>query len=260
MWLPALTTSECRQSWERSPGRRSDREKSLYFVTSLFYSRQFRTQSERRVHGVHRRMVAMVRVPKVRHARFLKDCHITARGQVGWGTRKFSTGLHGKSLSRRVFGWQLLSTRLWAPFCGPLKWPRSWNQSSLGSWGNRFEAAKLMCYLELRWGVSHIVTFSQGATWRSFSRFIGKVEPFSSCTNGQHMPGLKVYFMHLGAWGKRFFCCFRPWEVYRTSLRRMGTQGKKTRRSKDVAALRYTSVFLCPSRIAPFSSSLPNRD
>jgi len=36
----------------------------------------------------------------------------------------------------------------------------------------------------------------------------------------------------------------------------MGTQGKKSRRSKDLVALRYTSVFLCPSRIAPFSLSL----
>ena len=27
----------------------------------------------------------MVRVPKMRHARFLKDSHITARGQGAWG-------------------------------------------------------------------------------------------------------------------------------------------------------------------------------
>jgi len=51
----------------------------------------------------------IVRVPKMRHARFLKDWHITARRQVGGGTRKFLTGLHGKSLSRCVLGWQLLS-------------------------------------------------------------------------------------------------------------------------------------------------------
>jgi len=40
----------------------------------------------------------------------------------------------------------------------------------------------------------------------------------------------------------------------------MGTQRKKSRHSKDLVALRYTSVFLCPSRIAPFSPSLPIRN
>jgi len=30
--------------------------------------------------------------------------HITARGQAAWGPRKFSSGLHGKSLSRSVLG------------------------------------------------------------------------------------------------------------------------------------------------------------
>jgi len=39
-----------------------------------------------------------------------------------------------------------------------------------------------------------------------------------------------------------------------------GYSRKKSRRSKDLVALRYTSAFLCPSIIAPFPSSLPIRN
>jgi len=40
----------------------------------------------------------------------------------------------------------------------------------------------------------------------------------------------------------------------------MGTQGNKIRRSKDLVAVRYIWVFLCFSRFAPFSSSVPIRN
>ena len=74
---------------------------------------------------------------------------------------------------------------------------------------------------------------------------------------------LKVYSMHLGVRENGFACCSRlclSMRRNKTGIRGMNTQGKKSRRSQGLVELRYTSVLLCPSRKAPFSSSLPIRN